>query len=165
MSNRPQTEEERLLQEIEWAKDHPPVKAPTWSSPRINVLHRLIEADPPSHHNYRALSAIISILIGGGTALVILGAVGFCASAVNLDAARSLESGGPPTTAFILRFAGGISAAFAAFAGFMMIVAGQWLNLFIDLQRNSDRQSFALHALFQIALADRPKEPDHEQVS
>jgi hypothetical protein len=161
LSTRPLSEEERLLQEIQWARDHPP----TQQGKPVDALRRLVEADPPTHHSYQALSAIISILMVGGTMLISLGALGFCGALAGLDAATSIESGGPPTIAFILRFAGGILAAFVALAGFMMIVSGQWLKLFIDLQQNSDRQSFALHALFQLALADRHKEPDHEQVT
>lgn len=134
---------------------------------RIAILKQLMENDPPQVQTYRWLTMLAICLSIIGVLLIIAGMFGtgyvylFSGNTGIYFWPHSQESGGPGySTQPLDTFEQSIWLALSIgtfLTGFMAMVQSETIKLFIDLQRNSDRQSVALHAIFH-ALIEQRKE-------
>ena len=143
------TEEEAILNQI---KDYRP--APSQLTDRISSLKRMMEYSPPGFHNYFSLMIIMGATLGIGVLLMIGGGVGIGSALAKPYPSNPTEI--TNRTLIIVASAGGIVI------GFMLIAYGQYLKLLMDLQENADRQSIALHGIFNVLLSGTEKEGNHE---
>lgn len=135
------------------------VPAPTGGprAGRLALLQRLIEADPPRLHGYGAIDILATFSTIAGVTVMLIGLIGLAMAAAG--PMPTMESGQPGLVPELRGWMDAISLASAAvplcFTGFGLILSGQWMRLWMDLQQNADRQSFALHGIFQLLLAQR----------
>ena len=142
---------QRLLNELR-SYTPPPAESPRLDG-RIDVFRQLLEIMPPKVHNYAALSALSMFCLTIG--VLLLGLALFGSMAVLMV---PIEPG--PHATFLsdqltIRTETLVLLGMSAIIGFWLIIDSQVIQLFLDLQANADRQSFALHGIFHLLLAER----------